>query len=147
LPAIATGTGPQLQQTLDPKKVTLLQKGEVVRCYKRGGLTRQGQYQVLMAITGKAIFFKSQSRSNTLRMTEGVWDAVLSALRATNEGDLFSRPREYKVPHSASDGTDIYVSFRKGGKTVRWDNVRFDPPEKGIRLLTLLENIEFGRAP
>lgn len=146
-PVIAAGAHGQLRQTLDPQKATVLQKGEIIRCYKIGGLTPQGQYQVLIAATSKAIYLKTHTRSNTVLVTEGIWDAALSALRATNEDDLFSRPREYKVPHSASDGTDIYVSFRKGGKVIRWDNVRFDPPEKGFGLLKFLENVEFGRAP
>ena len=137
----------QALQSLDPVRATNLRKGEIVRCFKRGGLTPNGQYHVLIAITGKAIYVKTHARSDTLRVTEGKWDAILNALRTTDEEDLFSRKRQYAVPHSASDGTDIYISFRKGGKLIRWDNVRFDPPEKGFRLLELIGNIEHGRAP
>ena len=137
----------QIPQSLDPAQATMLRKGEIVRCFKRGGRTRNGLYQVLIAITGKAIYIKTHMRSDTVRVTEGKWDAILNALRTTDEEDLFSRKRQYAVLHSASDGTDIYISFRKGGKLFRWDNVRFDPPEKGFRLLDLLDNIEHGRAP
>jgi hypothetical protein len=137
----------QITQTLDPAHATTLRKGEVIRCYKLGGLTPKGQYQVLTAVTAKAIYIKTHMRSDTVRVTEGKWDAVLSALRATDEKDLFSRKRQYAVLHGASDGTDIYISFKKGGKLFHWDNVRFDPPEKGFRLLNLLDNIEYGRAP
>jgi len=137
----------QITQTLDPAQATALQKGEIIRCFKRGGLTPKGQHQVLIAVTGKAIYIKTHERSDTVRVTEGKWDAILSALRATDEEDLFSRKRQYAVLHSASDGTDIYISFKKGGKLFLWDNVRFDPPQKGFRLLNLLDNIEYGRAP
>lgn len=137
----------QIPQTLDSTQATSLRKGEIIRCFKRGGLTPKGQYQVLIAVTGKAIYIKTHARSDTVRVTEGKWDAILNALRATDEVDLFSRKRQYAVPHSASDGTDIYISFRKAGKLFSWDNVRFDPPEEGFRLLDLLDNIEHGRAP
>ena len=147
MPVLLTHGPSQLRQTLDPSKATALQRGEIIRCYKRGGLTPHGQYQVLIAVTPKSIFLKTQTWSNSVRVTEGIWDAALSALRATNEDALFSRPREYKVPHSAADGTDIYITFRKGGKVVKWDTVRFDPPDRGFGLLTFLENIEFGRVP
>jgi len=101
----------QITQTLDPAQATALQKGEIIRCFKRGGLTPKGQHQVLIAVTGKAIYIKTHERSDTVRVTEGKWDAILSALRATDEEDLFSRKRQYAVLHSASDGTDIYISF------------------------------------
>ena len=142
----ATSFG-QLSKTIVAENAMVLRKGEMIRCYKRGGLTPKGQYQVLIAITGKAIYIKTHERADTSPLTEGLWDAILNTLRTTNEEDLFSRKRQYAVPHSASDGTDIYISFRKGGKLFHWDNVRFDPPEKGFRLLGLLDNIEHGRAP
>jgi hypothetical protein len=144
---MAATTFGQLSKTIVAENATVLRNGEIIRCYKRGGLTPKGQYQVLIAITGKAIYIKTHERADTVRVTEGIWDAILSALRTIDEEDLFSRKRPYTVPHSASDGTDIYISFRKGGKLFHWDNVRFDPPEKGFRLLQFLDNIEHGRAP
>lgn len=137
----------QFRPALVPNQWAALQKGEIFRCYKLGGLTPKGQYRVLIVATGKAIYIKTHERSDTIRVTEGIWDAILSALRTTDEEDIFSRKRQYAVPHSASDGTDIYIAFRKGGKLFHWDNVRFDPPEKGFRLLHLIDNIEHSRAP
>ena len=143
---LVAGLG-QMPQTLNLTQATTLRKGEFIRCYKLGGLTPKGQYQVLIAVTGKAIYIKTHTRSDTVRVTEGKWDSILNALRTTDEEDLFSRKRRYATSHSASDGTDIFISFRKGGKLFRWDNLRFEPPEKGSCLLELLDNIEHGRAP
>lgn len=125
----------QLREVPDLDAATRLRRGELVRYFKRGGRTRFGQYLVLMAVTEKRAYIKTNEYADTRILDEADRRQMRGVLAAPDLKTLFMIKRTEDYPPSAVDATDVFLT----SGSVRWDNLRFNPPAKVPELLNLLD--------
>jgi hypothetical protein len=136
--AIATG------QSLDgrqPLEASTLRPGEIVRVFRTGGLNPYGLNQSLVAVywDGTAIV-KTGRVATTVELSSMALRRVKAAIQAYSPRLMDSGPKP-SYPPSAADGSDIYLSVRKGKTVHRWTNVEHEQPER-VALLEVLSEIE-----
>jgi len=125
----------QLREVPDLAIATKLRPGEHVRYFKRGGRTRFGQYLVLMAVTEKRAYIKTNEYSNTRVLDDPDRQALRGALASSDLRTLFAAKRTEDYPPSAVDATDVFLTSR----ATTWDNLRYDAPTPLPKLLELLD--------
>jgi hypothetical protein len=125
----------QLREVPDLALATKLRAGEHVRYFKRGGRTRFGQYLVLVAVTEKRAYIKTNEYADTRTLDDTDRLQLREALADADLKSLFLTKRTEDYPPSAVDATDVFLTTR----STTWDNLRYDAPAPLPKLLELLD--------
>lgn len=127
----------QLPESADLKQLTMLRRGELVRCYERGGRTRTGLFQALIVVTPHKIFVKAPAYSLTYSLSNEDTKKWKLAIADSNPGELTQLPRKNPMFPSAYDATDTFLAYRHGSRSISWNNERFEEP-RAFPLLEML---------
>lgn len=126
-----------------PEEASALRPGEIVRVYRTGGLTPYGLNQSLVAVywDGKAIV-KTGRVSTTVELSSMAMGRLKAAIHVYDpkKMDAGAKP---SYPPSAADGSDIYLSVRKGRTIYRWTNTEHEAPES-VALIEIVSEIEMS---
>lgn len=124
-----------------PEDLARLQADEVARMYRRGGLTRRGPFWSLIVVkkNGK-VFVKGVDGSFSTRLSQSKVNDLKVSIRKTPWREIIAQKRS-GLPHSAADGTDIYVSYRQEKVIRAWSNAAYDYPGS-IPVVEALQQIE-----
>ncbi len=122
----------------DLGQLTTLRPGELVRCYRRGGRTRNGLFQELIVVTPKWVYIKSNTGSTVVEQDAHSRSSWASALKQANPTILRSNKRDNPMFPSAYDAVDVFLSYRYQGQVIRWTNEAYEEPRSGLSLLSML---------
>jgi hypothetical protein len=125
-----------------PEEAVKLAQGDLARVYKQGGLTTQGPFRSLFILRENGDVKLAWTRSTRSgKLTNKESSDLTRALAGIDIRTLTAKRRTETYPPSAMDLLDIYVAFRKDGKTHNWDNVRYEFPQNEA-LFDVLNAIE-----
>ncbi|HEY0866107.1 MAG TPA: hypothetical protein VGE01_01940 [Fimbriimonas sp.] len=127
----------QLPIDRDPIEASTLRPGELARLYRYGGRTRTGLFRSLVVVRadGTAVV-KTAEAGTALRLAPALRSEVVRALASVDLQDLTKRKPRAEAP-STYDGIDVYLSFRRNGRIVRWSNVTHEGVSDMPVLVTL----------
>ncbi len=125
----------------DLSVLTTLRKGELVRCYQRGGRTRNGTYQALVVVTRSKVYNKTYMDSIAVPVSPASLMEWTAAIQASPLQSLKQSPRENPMFPSAYDAMDIFLSYRRGKEVIQWTNEKYKEPEKHPLLDLLKRNL------
>lgn len=132
---------PQLSHDRDPNEASRLRPNELVRLFKRGGLTIDGPYAELVVVRsdGTAIV-KTPRSTRTWKLDSTSLKRLKDAVRGLDRKMMEATPNTTGLPPSASDRTDLFLAVRQDKKVYRWTNLKFERP-LDAPLLDLLDEI------
>ena len=134
--------GHQLPSVIKPGAAIKLQKNDVVRMFKTGGHTVEGNYRALIAVrTDGTVIVKTNKWTRELRLDAEQKKDLKDELKRIDYKKLTASINTSGIGPSAADGIDLYISYRKDGKVYKWDNVRYRLPG-AILLFDMLDEFQ-----